>query len=347
MREDTAGNSPRDERFCFVISPIGPEGSKTRQHADTVYSCIIKPACENEQGSEEFHYRCERGDHKTAPGKITDQIYEDILAADLIVAVLTEGNPNVYYELAIAQAAAKRVILLLEKGVDPPFDIKDHRIIYYDFEPQSIFHRTYADQLRAAINSLDVRRARAVVPFAPHLTPLGDPIQTIGTRATEAEPDAIRIIGDAKKFVRLMGNSMNGWTMNDDFKRALARSAPSLREPVQALLAHPENVTLRPSMKNDEAYTAARQMIENSKNLWSNLLSSVAGDRYEIRQNKACAMGYQLLMTEKEAIVVPYLTSRDTARSPYIYTKSDGSYFEIIAEEFASIWSLSERQTAG
>ena len=29
---------------CFVISPIGAEGSPTRQHADDVYDFIIKPA---------------------------------------------------------------------------------------------------------------------------------------------------------------------------------------------------------------------------------------------------------------------------------------------------------------
>ncbi|MFM1816344.1 MAG: hypothetical protein RLZ98_3039, partial [Pseudomonadota bacterium] len=125
-----ARNNASATKICFVISPIGAEGSATRQHADTVLSCIIEPACEAGDNLQDTLYKCERGDHKTAPGKITDQIYEDILNADLIVAVLTDHNPNVYYELAIAQAAAKRVILLMEKGFDAPFDIKDHRIIY-------------------------------------------------------------------------------------------------------------------------------------------------------------------------------------------------------------------------
>ena len=31
-------------RKCFVISPIGEEGSKIRQHADDVYEFIIEPA---------------------------------------------------------------------------------------------------------------------------------------------------------------------------------------------------------------------------------------------------------------------------------------------------------------
>ena len=126
---------------CFVISPIGPDNSDIRRHANTVFHCIIEPACESTEPGDTI-FDAERGDHKTAPGKITDQIYEDILEADLIIAVLTGTNPNVFYELAIAQSAAKPVILLMEKGFDPPFDIKDQRIIYYDFDPQNIFTRS-------------------------------------------------------------------------------------------------------------------------------------------------------------------------------------------------------------
>lgn len=332
-----------EAKFCFVISPIGAEGSETRQHADIVYNCIIQPGCEAaDQG--EVLFRCERGDHKAAPGKITDQIYEDILAADLIIAVLTESNPNVYYELAVAQAAAKRVILLLQKGFAAPFDIKDHRIIYYDFDPPNIFHRTYAKQLRAAINSLESRRPRPIVPFAPHLTPLGDPMQLIGARATEAEPDAIRIVSEAKKSIRLMGYSMHGWTMNDDFKRAMNRSALNLKDGIYALLAHPSNETLKGSMKNNEAYLAAKEMIQNSAGLWRSLLSSLVDNkfsRFHIRLNEKNTMGYQILMSEREAILVPYLVSRDTARSPYIYIKSESPYFEVISDEFMHIWSTS------
>lgn len=348
MRLESGEQEKIGQKFCFVISPIGAEGSETRKHADIVYACIIEPGCQIGQEGE-VAFRCERGDHKAAPGKITDQIYEDILSADLIIAVLTEGNPNVYYELAVAQSAAKRVILLLQKGFEAPFDIKDHRIIYYDFEPQSMFHKTYAKQLRAAINSLETRRPRPVVPFAPHLTPLGDPMQLIGARAADADSDAMRIVSEAKQYIRLMGYSLHGWTMNDDFRRSIENATLGLENGIRVILADPTNVTLRPSMKNESSYLAFAGMMENSGESWHSLLASLNDKnftKYEIRRNAINTIGYQITMSESAAIIVPYLVSRDTGRSPYIYMKKESPYYEVIAEEFNHMWDESSPYVA-
>ena len=86
---------------CFVISPIGAEGSPTRKHMDDVYYCLIKPACDR------MNIDVYRGDHKARPGRITNQIIRSILDDNLIICVLTGANPNVYYELAIAECAGR------------------------------------------------------------------------------------------------------------------------------------------------------------------------------------------------------------------------------------------------
>ena len=51
-------------------------------------------------------------------------MYEAILTSDFCIAVLHGFNPNVFYELAVAHSAGIPVVLLSEKGVDPPFDLK-------------------------------------------------------------------------------------------------------------------------------------------------------------------------------------------------------------------------------
>lgn len=97
-------------KTCFVISPIGPDGSAIREHADDVFSYIIKPAMD-ECGITAF-----RSDHLSEPGKISDQMFKAIRDADVCVAVLSGYNPNVFYEFAVAQSYTRPVLILIEKG---------------------------------------------------------------------------------------------------------------------------------------------------------------------------------------------------------------------------------------
>jgi hypothetical protein len=116
-------------RRCFVISPIGQPGTAVRHHADDVYRFIIRPALEK------FGIEPERSDEISESGQITEQMFERIFRADLCVVVLTGFNPNVFYELAVAQCAARPTLLLLEQGLILPFDVKDLRTIEYQLQP--------------------------------------------------------------------------------------------------------------------------------------------------------------------------------------------------------------------
>jgi hypothetical protein len=61
-----------------------------------------------------------------------DQIWSGINAAKVLVAELTSRNPNVFYELGLAHALKKPVVLVSSNAEDVPFDLKHIRVIYYD-----------------------------------------------------------------------------------------------------------------------------------------------------------------------------------------------------------------------
>lgn len=52
--------------------------------------------------------------------------------SDLIMADISNGNPNVMFELGLALPMKKPVILICRRGVPIPFDIKTYRVIFYD-----------------------------------------------------------------------------------------------------------------------------------------------------------------------------------------------------------------------
>ena len=115
-------------RLCFVIGPIGTPGSNTRKQADFLLNGIIREVLEKSP----FEYRVQRADSVTEPGMISDQVISAVSEADLVIADLSEHNPNAFYELAIRHMEAKPVIHMISEGYDIPFDIKDYRLIRFD-----------------------------------------------------------------------------------------------------------------------------------------------------------------------------------------------------------------------
>jgi hypothetical protein len=105
---------------CFVMMPFAaPLGD--------YYSKIYKPAIEK------AGLRPIRADADIfGTGKIIDQIWSGINSAKVLVAELTTRNPNVFYELGLAHALEKPVVLVSSNEADVPFDLKHIRVIYYD-----------------------------------------------------------------------------------------------------------------------------------------------------------------------------------------------------------------------
>lgn len=118
--------SKASKKKCFIITPIGDEGSEIFRMVKGVIESVIKPVLER-NGFEDIKPAYEM----LESGMIGNQIVDRIVHDDLVIANLTGNNPNVMYELAIRHAAAKPVIHICEAGTNLPFDIKDSRTIFY------------------------------------------------------------------------------------------------------------------------------------------------------------------------------------------------------------------------
>ena len=121
------GDTPAsDLKPCFVIAPIGDDGTPTRKRSDQVFRHIIEPVAQ-EQG-----YDAIRADHISDPGLITSQVIDHLLNDPLVIADLSEHNPNVFYELAVRHAVHKPVIQLCQASDKLPFDVSNTRTIRFD-----------------------------------------------------------------------------------------------------------------------------------------------------------------------------------------------------------------------
>ena len=129
---------------CFVMQPF--DG-----YLGGYYEMIFKPAIE------QAGLRAVRADDDIfATGKIMDQVWRGIRGATVLVAELTSKNPNVFYELGLAHALEKPVILVSSNQEDVPFDLRHIRTIFYDlndpFWGQKLIDKI-ADNIRSALEN--------------------------------------------------------------------------------------------------------------------------------------------------------------------------------------------------
>lgn len=110
--------------FAFVIMPF-----KEKEFPQAIYEQVIKPAVE-----ENLQCSCVRNDEDLWPGKLDDKFYSHIVKCRFLIAELTTENPNVVYELGIAHARNKEVIMLVDKkhkGGKLSFDYDKFGTIFY------------------------------------------------------------------------------------------------------------------------------------------------------------------------------------------------------------------------
>ncbi|NOH04198.1 MAG: hypothetical protein HND47_20605 [Chloroflexi bacterium] len=124
------------EKTCFLICPIGDEGSDIRKAADDLMDLIVIPALEK------FDFEVVRADKIPRPSLITSDIIQLVQNAELCIIDLTGSNPNVFYECGRRHETGKPFIQLINKGERLPFDVSGIRTIPYDLSSVRTAHAT-------------------------------------------------------------------------------------------------------------------------------------------------------------------------------------------------------------
>jgi hypothetical protein len=116
----SAGLSPEDlnidQSLIFVLTPFHPDEDDTFN--------AIRDACRS------IGLNCIRGDETRALGSILTELLKYIVKSRLIIANVNGRNPNVYYELGIAHALDKPVLITARAAEDVPFNLQNERIYF-------------------------------------------------------------------------------------------------------------------------------------------------------------------------------------------------------------------------
>lgn len=127
-----------DKKYVFVLMPFDEE-------FENVYWFGIRGAVED------AGLYCQRADELHFTGNVLDKINEEIRRADILVADMTERNPNVFYEVGIAHTIEKPTVLLVQSVDDIPFDLRTHNHIVYNPRKIKEFKEQLSDVLKAIV----------------------------------------------------------------------------------------------------------------------------------------------------------------------------------------------------
>ncbi|MCP4356552.1 MAG: hypothetical protein GY796_00845 [Chloroflexi bacterium] len=322
---------------CFVISPIGMEGSDIRKHADDVFEVIIKPALAK------CDFQAIRADHMDEPGKITDQMISAILEYDVCVAVLTGHNPNVFYEIAVAQSAARPIVFLILNGETIPFDVKDFRVIVYDLEPIHVYKGKWIEMVKSQVLKVTSPDYK--------ITSLIDTANMLGSKDSHKywlnrsskdfgdAPRYIDVVSKTKSRCDLLGISLKSWgrKASTDSLIKLAGSGCKIR----ILIFHKDHPSLphkiNPSLPAQEIST-----VQNEISDMYDHFNEMAKDNLniEVKQLKEGSISLQLILTDQEALCLQYLYSRTGSDSPLLEFPGGSPLYEAMSDEFETLWTL-------
>lgn len=154
------GNNPK----VFVITPFGEEFL-------ALFEEFKRSFCD------QFDFS-NAGDMDNQQNILKD-IVEGIALADIIIADLTGLNANVFYELGLAHAMNKKVIIITQDIDDLPFDIRSYRANQYSLQFNKI--PALLEELQKLLcGAIDgtVKYGNPILDYAPHY-------QTIDSNSTK------------------------------------------------------------------------------------------------------------------------------------------------------------------
>ncbi len=321
---------------CLVIDPSDDAGEDVRRHAETLWKYVIQPALLDTD------YEAHRAAGATR--LIDQQVVDALLDDDLVIAVLTFENPRVFYETALAQAAARPLILMVEEGRELAFDARNAKVATYRLDTESVVSAINVSRLQAIVHEIEDRGRPACHGFRPGTAALGGGCEnsvTVYERSPRFSYDRrLEMMREAETRIDVMGIANLALAMHPDTAEVV-RASNGGRIEIRILQCAPSNpglVSLLGAPRIDQL-GAIQAEIDRAGDLWRRIADAPGLDlQLTIRRAQASLPMASALITDRAVVATPYMRSKPTAESPTLHARAGDAYHAAMSEEFNLLW---------
>ena len=145
---------------------------------DKYYTEIYEPAVQ------ESGLKSRRADSLFRPSPIIRDIWEYINSSKILIADITGLNPNVMYELGLAHAIAKPVIIVSDSIENVPFDLRFLRILLYDVK-DPLWSNNLKESIIKSIEEIIESPMDSVLPAFLNIKPMKKETEQVSAEIIE------------------------------------------------------------------------------------------------------------------------------------------------------------------
>jgi hypothetical protein len=150
-------------RLCFVIMPFSATASCSEDEWTQIFEHVFKPGIE----AAGLDYECRRSDANR--GNLISAIIRSLHEAHVVLADLTDQNPNVFYELGVRHTLKNRTILVAQNRQNIPFDLQPYANHIYEWKTQG-GRQSFATTIRELLADVDAEPERPDNPVSDFLS---------------------------------------------------------------------------------------------------------------------------------------------------------------------------------
>lgn len=336
---DEACVNRNKSRACLVLSPAASD-SDLKRHTDVVLKYIVQPALIDSE------YASQRLDADLSDESGSDANVDALLRDDLVIALMTGRDPEVYYQVAIAQAAGRPLILMIEAGRELSVRPRGALVVTYTVDTDAIMSAKGVRDLNAAIKQFQsdtppLQEGFQARKAMPRSLSAGGGVTFIERGGEFSYDRKMAMMREATQRIDILGVANASLARHPDMLELIrSRSGHDLQ--VRILQTAPGNPGIAALVGSRDANRMAnvRNEIDAACEGWRAVCELEGLDlsiTVRLAQD-AVPLSYTVL-TERAVIATPYQFSRPASESPSVHALAGSHFHKVMMEEFDALWS--------